>query len=135
MVWFPNSWCYLARKKYTVAMCSCFKKSKKKKKIVTTRGLFISAMSHVKLIAETRVYICHKNMKFVGICFTVFRKFSRKKKCIYIYIKIFYRKWRMDWVWDSYNYKWLCTTYSLELISSLADKTTAPRKNEQYFYF
>ena len=33
---------------------------------ITTRGLFISAMSHVKLIAETRVYICHKNMKSMG---------------------------------------------------------------------
>ena len=45
-------------------MFSCFKKSENK--IVTTRGLFISAMSHVKLIAETRVYICHKNMKSMG---------------------------------------------------------------------
>ena len=46
------------------------KKRKKKKK----RGLCISAMSHVKLITETRVYICHKNMKFMAF-FTVFRKF------------------------------------------------------------
>ena len=42
-------------------MFSCFKT--KSEKNITTRGLFISAMSHVKLIAETRVYICHKNMK------------------------------------------------------------------------
>ena len=57
-------------------MFSYFKKSEKK---FTTRGLFISAMSHVKLISETRVYICHKNTKSVGIFVTVFRKFSRKK--------------------------------------------------------
>ena len=42
-------------------MFSCFKTKSEKK--ITTRGLFISAMSHVKLIAETSVYICHKNMK------------------------------------------------------------------------
>ena len=42
-------------------MFSCFKT--KSEKNFTTRGLFISAMSHVKLIGETRVYICHKNMK------------------------------------------------------------------------
>ena len=38
----------------------------KAKKKFPTRGLFISAISHVKLIAETRVYICHKNMKSMG---------------------------------------------------------------------
>ena len=45
-------------------MFSCFKT--KSEKEFTTRGLFITAMSHVKLIAETRVYICHKNMKSMG---------------------------------------------------------------------
>ena len=36
-------------------------------------------MSQGKLIAETRVYICHKNMKSMGFFFfTVFRKFSPK---------------------------------------------------------
>ena len=45
-------------------MFSCFKTKSEKK--ITTRGLFISAMSHVKLIAETRVYICHKNMNSMG---------------------------------------------------------------------
>ena len=30
------------------------------------RPLFISAMSHVKVIAETCVYIFHKNMKSMG---------------------------------------------------------------------
>ena len=53
-----------------------------KKKLPCTLGLFISAMSHVKLIMETRVYICHKNMKSIGF-FTVFiQKYST-----------YYRKW------------------------------------------
>ena len=33
-------------------------------------------MSHVKLITETRVYICHKNIKSMRF-FTVSRKFLR----------------------------------------------------------
>ena len=45
--------------------CSTVLRQKAKKRIAT-RGLFISAMFHVKLIAETSVYICHKNMKSVG---------------------------------------------------------------------
>ena len=45
-------------------MFSCFKTKSKKK--FTARGLFISAMSHVKLIAKTSVYICHKNVKSMG---------------------------------------------------------------------
>ena len=42
-------------------MFSCFKTKSQRK--FTTQGLCISAMSHVELITETRVYICHKNMK------------------------------------------------------------------------
>ena len=57
-------------------MFSCFKKSENK--IVTTRGLFIGAMSHVKLIAETRVYICHKNTKSVDIFSQFFECFRWK---------------------------------------------------------
>ena len=52
MVWFPNSWFYLSSRKCIVAMFSCFKTKSEKK--FTTRGF--SAMSHVKLIAETRFY-------------------------------------------------------------------------------
>ena len=87
-------------------MFYCFKKSENK--IVTTRGLFIGAMFHVKLIAKTRVNICHKNMKSVWISSQFFKSFRGK-----IYKKIFYRKWRMDWVWSSNNYKWLCTLYCI----------------------
>ena len=61
MVWFPNSWFYLSRGQCIVAMFSCFKTKSERK--FTTQGLCISAMSHVELITETRVYICHKNMK------------------------------------------------------------------------
>ena len=50
------------------------------------RQLFISAMSHVKLIAETCVFICHKNMKSKGFL-QFFESFRGK-----IYKKIFYRK-------------------------------------------
>ena len=52
-----------------------------------------------------------------------------------MYKNIFYRKWRMDSVWDSKNYKWLGTTYFEHFMSSLAEKANAPRKNEQYCYF
>ena len=45
------------------AMLSCFKTESEKK--ITTRCVFISAMSHLKLIAETCAYICHKKMKSV----------------------------------------------------------------------
>ena len=45
----------------------CSAALRKAKKKFATRGLFISAMSHVKLIAETRVYICHKNTKSMAI--------------------------------------------------------------------
>ena len=41
-------------------MFSCFKTKSE------AQGLFISAMSHVKLIAKTNVYICHKNVKSMG---------------------------------------------------------------------
>ena len=63
-------------------MFSCFKTKSEKK--FTTRGLFISAMSHVKLIAETRVYICHKNMKSMGFLqfFESFRRKMYKKHSI-----------------------------------------------------
>ena len=52
----------LSSKKCFVAMFSCFKKEWKS---FTTQGLFISLMFHVKLITETCIYICHKNMKFM----------------------------------------------------------------------
>ena len=59
-------------------MPSYFKKSEKKK--FTTRGLFFSAMSRVKLIAETRVYNMPQKHEIYAyfFFFTVFRKFSRK---------------------------------------------------------
>ena len=41
-------------------------------------------MSHVKLIAETRVYICHKNMKSMGFLYSFFLSFRGKIYKIYI---------------------------------------------------
>ena len=112
--------------------CSAALRQKAKKKF-TARGLFVSAMFHVKLIAETRVYVCHKNMKSMGF-FTVFRKFSRKNLQ-----KIFHRKWRMGGVWDSNrNYNWLCSTQSIEnFISSVAGKTIVhtPKKRTVLLFF
>ena len=35
-------------------------------------------MSHVKLIAETRFYICHKNMKSMGIFYRFSKVFGGK---------------------------------------------------------
>ena len=47
-------------------------------------------MSHVKLIAETRVYICQKNMNSMGF-FTVFLKVFEEK-----YIK--YSTGNEEWI-------------------------------------
>ena len=64
MAWFPNTWFYISGRKCIVAIFSWFQTKSEKK--FTPRGLFISAMSHVKLIAKTSVYICHKNVKSMG---------------------------------------------------------------------
>ena len=55
-------------------MFSCFKTKSEKK--ITTRGLFISAMSLVKLITEILVYICHKNMKSMGFFYGFSKVFA-----------------------------------------------------------
>ena len=41
-------------------------------------------MSHVKMIAETRVYICQKNMKSMGFFTVFFESFRGKIYKIYI---------------------------------------------------
>ena len=46
-------------KNYIVAMFSCFNKSENK--TVNARGLFIGAMSHVKLIVATQLHILFLN--------------------------------------------------------------------------
>ena len=75
MAWFPNTWFYISGRKCIVAMFSCLKT--KSEKEFTTRGLFISTMSHVKLIAKTSVYICHKNVTSMGFL-QLFESFHRK---------------------------------------------------------
>ena len=64
-------------KERILAMFSCFKKSEN---IFTAQGLLIRTLSYVKLIAEARVYICHKNMKSMSIFFFLqfFESFRRK---------------------------------------------------------
>ena len=59
---------------------SCLKKSEKKCLLREVYG----AMSQVKLIAETRVYICHKNMKSMGFFYSFFESFRGKIYKIYI---------------------------------------------------
>ena len=62
------------------ASWQCSATLRKAKKKITTRGLFFSAMSRVKLIAETRVYNMPQKHEIYAFFFffTVFRKFSRK---------------------------------------------------------
>ena len=84
MVRFPNSWFnFLSRKKSIIAMfISCLKKSEKK---CLLREVY-SAMSHVILIAETRVYIyATKTWNLWGF-FTVFLKVFAEKYIKFIYI-------------------------------------------------
>ena len=61
-------------------MFSCFKT--KSEKAIYHAGLFVSATSHVKLIAERRVYICHKHMKSMGLL-QFFESFREKNYKIY----------------------------------------------------
>ena len=48
---------------------------------ITTGGFFISTLPHVKLIAETHVYTCHKSMQSMGIFLQFLESFRGK----YIY--------------------------------------------------
>ena len=89
-------------------------------------------MSRVKLNMETRVYICHKNMKSIGF-FTVFRKFLRK---------ILFKKYSTgNEEWIDFETATITSGYVLhnQLSISKAQLQTKrmhiPRKNEQYFYF
>ena len=50
----------------------------KAKKFFTTWGLFISAISLFKLISETRVYMCPKNMKCMGFFYRFLKVFAKK---------------------------------------------------------
>ena len=73
-------------------------------------------MSHVKLIAETRAYVSHKNMKSVGIFSQYFGSFRGK-----IYKK--YSTGNEERVESE-----TATITSDYVLSSVADKTNAPRK-------
>ena len=91
---------------------------KETEKKITTRGLFISTLSPVKLIAEIRVYTCHKNMKSMGIFYSFSTVFAEK------YIKNLLQEMKNGL---SFRQEQLQVIMSvLHFISSLADKTNAP---------
>ena len=90
------------------------------------QGLFISLMCHIKLIAETRIYICHKNMK--SIFLKQFLESFHGKTCKKDY------KGNEEWK-QSETAKVQVIMYFEHFISSLADNTNELPKNEQYFYF
>ena len=56
---------------------------KESEKQITTRGLFISTLSHVKLIAETRVYMPQKHEIYGYFFFQFFESFCGKIYKIY----------------------------------------------------
>ena len=83
MVWFPNSWFYLSRKKRIVAMFSCFKKSEKflqREVYLLVRCLILNGSRRHAFIYATKTW---NLWVFLFVClfffFTVFRTFSRKK--------------------------------------------------------
>ena len=128
MVWFPHSWFYLSRKKCIVGMFSCFKKSEKK---FGKRGLFISAMSHVKLITETRIYICHKNMKSMGIFFTVFRPYwgKRIQNALLLLAVIFNRKGSRCKGWHQDGFATGCYPYLVTQTRGFATHIDSNERN------
>ena len=104
---------------------------KESEKKITTRGLFISTLSHVKLIAETRHYICYKTWNLWVFFFYSFSKVFAEK-----YIK--YIPQEMKNGLSLTKQKLQVILYYIitwAFISSLADKTNVPLKNKQYFHF
>ena len=121
---------FLSRKKCIGVMFSSIRKAKK---TLTTRGLFISTLSHVKLIAETRVYMPQKH-EICGYFFTVFRRFSRKNiiKDILQEMKngLSLRQRQLQVI------MYYIITWAFHKQYKLQTKRMhIPRKNEQYFYF
>ena len=77
MIWFPNSWFYLSRKKCIVAMFSYFKKSEKKNLL---REVYFLARCLVLNWSRRHAFIiCHKNMKSMRIFFLQFFESFRGK--------------------------------------------------------
>ena len=76
MVWFPDSWFYLSRKKCNVAMFSCFKKSEKIYFLV--REAYLLAWCHRLNWSRRHALIYATKTWNLCFFFTVFGKFSRK---------------------------------------------------------
>ena len=95
MVWFPNSWFYLSRKKCIVAMFSCFKKSEKKKLL---REVYLLARCLMLNWSRRHAFMYATKTRNLWVFFTVFRNFF-----VEIYIKIILQEKKMNWVWHRNN--------------------------------
>ena len=85
-------------------------------------------MSHVKLITETRGYICHKNMKSIGF----FYSFSK------VFAENFIKKYSTgNEEWIDFETATITSDYVVHNHFSISQtkRMHIPRKNEQYFYF
>ena len=99
-------------------------------------------MSRLKLIAETRVYISHKNMKSMG-CLRVFGKFLRQEPItIGSCSRKIFRKTHFtgNGEWIESKTATITSDYVLHehlstVISSLAEKTNAPLKKGTMLLF
>ena len=121
MVWFPDSWFYLSRKKFNLAMFSCFKKSEKS--YFLQREVYLLAWCLMLNWSRRHAFIyATKTSNLWFFFYSFWRVFAEK------YVKK-YSTGNEEWI------QWLCTPYFEHFISSLADKTNAPWKNEQYCYY
>ena len=129
MIWLPNSWFYLSRKKCIVAMFSYFKKSEKKKLL---REVYFLARCLVLNWSRRHAFIiCHKNMKSMRFFFFLqfFESFRGKYK-----LTNFLREMKNGLSLRQQQLQVIMYCHE-HFISSLADKTNAPPKSEQYLYF
>ena len=113
------------------ASWQCSATLRKAKKKITTRGLFFSAMYRVKLIAETRVYNMPQKHEIYAFFFffQFFECFRGKYK-----LTNFLREMKNGLSLRQQQLQVIMYCHE-HFISSLADKTNAPPKSEQYLYF
>ena len=81
MVWFPNSWFYLSRRKCIVAMFSYFKKSEKKNLLrevyLLARCLMLNwSRRHAFIYAAKTWNLCFLLQFFERLCGKIFTKYS-----------------------------------------------------------
>ena len=112
--WFPNSWSFLSRKKCIGAMFSYLRKVKNK----LLREVYLLARCLMLNWSRRYALIHAKNTWNLWVFFLQFFESFRGK-----YIKNILQERKNG-----------LSLRQEHFISSLADKTNAPRKNEQYFY-